>query len=133
LFDESSVTALKPALEFFPPIQQRYITKSHPFRKLEKIEAGMDMSSMSSNMPGMTMTDSMPSSTASATDCSPTGGMDMSNDIDPRMDLLMTILDDTELQVIANFYAVRYWYGVIVIIGLAALLNVVVRLRSRSR
>jgi hypothetical protein len=133
LFDESCVTALESAFEFFPPIQQRYITKSHPFRKLEKIEAEMDMSSMSSNMPGMTMTDSMPSSTASAADGSPTGGMDMSNGTDPRMDLLMTILDDTELQVIANFYAMRYWYGVIVVIGLAALLNIVVHLRSRSR
>jgi hypothetical protein len=93
----------------------------------------MDMSSMSSDMPGMTMTDSMPSSTASAADGSPTGGMYTSNGTDPRMDLLMTILDDTELQVIANFYAMRYWYGVIVVIGLAALLNMVVRLRSRSR
>jgi len=91
------------------------------------------MSSMSSNMPGMTMTDSMPSSTASAANGSPTGGMDMSNDTDPRMNLLMTILDDMELQVIANFYAMRYWYGVIVVIGLAVLLNMAVRLRSRSR
>jgi hypothetical protein len=126
LFDESSVTALESALGFFPPIQQRYITKSHPFRKLEKIEAEMDMSST-------TMTDSMPSSSASAADGSPTGGMDVSNGTDPRMDLLMTILDDTELQVIANFYARRYWYGVIVVIGLTALLNMAVRLRSRSR
>jgi hypothetical protein len=126
LFDDSSATALESVLEFFPPIQQRYITKSHSFRKPEKIEAEMDMSST-------TMTDSMPSSSASAADGSPTGGMDVSNGTDPRMDLLMTILDDTELQVIANFYAMRYWYGVIVVIGLAALLNMVVRLRSRSR
>lgn len=89
------------------------------------------MSSMASNMLGMTMTGSMPSSTASAADGSPTGGMEMSNDTDPRMDLLMQILNDTELQVIANSYARRYWYGVVVVIGLAAVLNIAVRLKSR--
>jgi hypothetical protein len=97
------------------------------------IQAKMDTSSMSSNMAGMTMTDSMPSSTISAALGNSTGGMDMSNDTDPRMDLLMAILDDTELQVISNSYARRYWYGVVVVLSLAALVNIVVRLKSRSR
>ncbi len=81
----------------------------------------------------MTMTVAMPSSTANAADGSSTGGMDMSNDTDPRMDLLMQLLDDTELQVISNSYARRYWYGVVVVIGFAALLNIIMCLRARSR
>jgi ferric-chelate reductase len=93
----------------------------------------MDISSMASDMPGMTMTSSSPSSTVTAADGSPSSGMDMSNATDPRMDLLMQLLDDTELQVISNSYAKRFWYGVVVIIGLAALLHIIIRLRSRSR
>jgi hypothetical protein len=58
--------------------------------------------------------------------------MNMSNET-VQMDLLMGILYDTELQVTSNSYATRFWYGIIVVIGIAAIFNLVLRLVSRSR
>jgi hypothetical protein len=58
--------------------------------------------------------------------------MDMTN-ATQQMDFLMQILDDTELQVISNSYARRYWYGVVVVIGLATLLNAIIRAATYSK
>jgi ferric-chelate reductase len=80
----------------------------------------------------MSITGSAPSSTTSSSDALSTAGMDMTN-ATQQMDFLMQILDDTELQVISNSYARRYWYGVVVIIALAALSNTVMRVASHSR
>lgn len=77
----------------------------------------------------MTMAGSAPSSTADALS---TAGLDMSN-VTVQSDFLAQLLDDTELQVIANSYARRFWYGVVVVIGLAGLFNIIMRARSHSR
>jgi ferric-chelate reductase len=92
----------------------------------------MDASSMDSNMPGMTMAGSAPTNTADAVDALSTAGLDMSN-VTVQSDFLAQLLDDTELQVIANSYARYFWYGVVVVIALAALLNIIMRAVSRSR
>ncbi|KAE9378406.1 ferric reductase-like protein like transmembrane component [Stipitochalara longipes BDJ] len=73
-------------------------------------------------MPGMTMATSAPSSTASAPDPLSTADLRMGNE-SAQMNFLMALLDDTELQVISNSYARRFWYGVVVVIGLAALIK----------
>jgi ferric-chelate reductase len=96
----------------------------------------IDMSSMALNMPGMTMsiTVSAPSSTISESGALSTAGVNMTNATEQfRMDFLTKILDDTELQFISNSYARRYWYGVVVVIGLAAVLNIVMRVASHWR
>ena len=90
------------------------------------------MSSMASDMPGMTMTGSAPSSTANAPDPLSTADLRMGNE-SAQMDFLMALLDDTELQVISNTYATRFWYGVVVVIGLATLLNLFLRVRTSAR
>jgi ferric-chelate reductase len=78
----------------------------------------------------------MPSSTASTASSSPSAvsivGMNMSNET-VQMDILMDILYDTEFQVTSNSYATTFWYGIIVVIGIAAIFNVVLRMISRSR
>jgi ferric-chelate reductase len=94
------------------------------------------------NMPGMSSSMSMapemamPSSAASTVSSSPssvsTVGMNMSNET-VQMDLLMDILYDTELQVTSNSYATRFWYGIIVVIGIAVAFNLFLRMISRSR
>jgi hypothetical protein len=58
--------------------------------------------------------------------------MDMTNET-VQMEILMDILYDTELQVTSNSYATRFWFGVIVVIGLATIFNIVLRMVSRSR
>lgn len=50
-------------------------------------------------------------------------GVDFSNETQ-AMDFLGAILDDTELQVIGNQYAREFWYGIVVVIGIAALFNI---------
>lgn len=82
--------------------------------------------------PGMIM----PSSTASSTDSSTTPlsteGLNMT-DVDVQTDFLANLLDDTELQVTSNYYARAFWYGIVAFIALAAALNLLLRLSSRSR
>jgi ferric-chelate reductase len=94
------------------------------------------------NMPGMSSSMSMalgmamPRSAASTASSSPsavsTVGMNMSNET-VQMDLLIDILYDTELQVTSNSYATRFWYGIIVVIGIAAAFNLFLQMISRSR
>ena len=128
---EDFVTVLDLSLESFSPLQ--HLVLLNRFLDIEgKSQVKMDMSTMASDMPGMTMSGSAASSTASAADALSTANIRMGNE-SAQMDFLMELLDDTEIQVIANSYARRYWYGVVVVIGLATLLNVVMRVASRSR
>jgi ferric-chelate reductase len=50
-----------------------------------------------------------------------------------QMDFLTALLDDTELQVISNFYTRSFWFGVVVVIGIATLLNFFLRVRTGLR
>jgi hypothetical protein len=50
-----------------------------------------------------------------------------------QMDFLTALLDDTELQVISNFHARSFWFGVVVVIGIATLLNLFLRVRTGLR
>lgn len=81
---------------------------------------------------GMAMPSSAPSSTVSSSDALSTVGLDMTN-VSVQMDFLMQLLDDTEIQVLANSYATRFWYGIIVAIALAGIFNVVLRVVLRLR
>jgi ferric-chelate reductase len=59
-------------------------------------------------------------------------GVDFSN-FTQAYDFQQEILDDTILQVIANTYARYFWYGIVVVIGLASLANIgrIVHLKLR--
>lgn len=106
----------------------------------------MDMSSMtgmampassstgvSSTMaPGMGMGMPMASNTDSSSGALSTDGLDMTN-ITVQSDFLAQLLDDLELQVTSNHYATIFWYGIVVVIGLATLSNLILILGSRSR
>ena len=59
-------------------------------------------------------------------------GVDFSNDTQ-AMDFLGQILDDTELQVSENAYARYFWYGAVVVIGIAAIANVHQKANLRLR
>ncbi|CZR60757.1 related to ferric reductase (metalloreductase) [Phialocephala subalpina] len=90
----------------------------------------MDMSSMP---PGMVM----PTATASSTtDSAPialsTEGLNMS-DVTVQTDFLAQLLNDSELQITSNFYARAFWYGIVVAIALASVLNLLQRFISRYR
>lgn len=81
---------------------------------------------MDMDMSGMT------TSSSTDTPLSP-DGVDFSN-ATQAMDFLGEVLDDTTLQVVGNAYARYFWYGVVVVIGLAGMVNVFSQavLRSRS-
>jgi len=59
-------------------------------------------------------------------------GVDFTN-ATQATDFLGDLLDDTILQVIGNDYAQYFWYGVVVVIGIAAVLNFFTILLHRSR
>lgn len=59
-------------------------------------------------------------------------GVDFSN-ATQAMDFLGEILDDTEFQVDGNAFARDFWYGVVLVIGIAAIFNVVQRITLRMR
>jgi len=91
----------------------------------------MDMSGMGmsgSGMSGMDMGDDGSSMIVPLN----TTGVDFTN-ATQASDFLSNLLDDTELQVIGNQYAVYFWYGIVVVIALASLLNAfrVVAMRYR--
>ncbi|TVY90800.1 Ferric/cupric reductase transmembrane component [Lachnellula willkommii] len=73
---------------------------------------------------------------STATDTSPTAlstvGLDMTNET-VKMDFLTQLLDDTVLQVTSNHYATIFWYGIVVVIVLAAIFKFVLRMMARSR
>ncbi len=51
-------------------------------------------------------------------------GVDFSNDTQ-AMDFLGEILNDTDLQISGNAFARYFWYGVVAVIGIAAIFNLV--------
>ncbi len=53
-------------------------------------------------------------------------GVDFS-DPDQASDFLEKMLDDTEFQVVGNAYARAFWYGVVVLIAIAAISNLIHR------
>jgi ferric-chelate reductase len=59
-------------------------------------------------------------------------GVDFSNETQ-AMDFLGDMLDDTVFQVIGNQYARYFWYGVVVVIGIAAIFNVTQKVELRQR
>ncbi|CAF9941551.1 hypothetical protein IMSHALPRED_002778 [Imshaugia aleurites] len=59
-------------------------------------------------------------------------GVDFSNDTQ-AMDFLGEILDDTELQVSGNAFARYFWYGIVLVIGIAAIFNIIQKRTLRSR
>jgi ferric-chelate reductase len=59
-------------------------------------------------------------------------GVDFSN-FTQAYNFQQEILDDTILQVIANAYARYFWYGIVVVIGLACISNISRRIHLRLR
>lgn len=59
-------------------------------------------------------------------------GVDFSN-FTQAYNFQQEILDDTILQVIANSYARYFWYGVVVLIGIATLFNIGRKVHLRLR
>ena len=59
-------------------------------------------------------------------------GVDFSNDTQ-AMDFLGEILDDSDLQISGNAFARYFWYGVVVVIAIAAIFNIVQRTTLRFR
>lgn len=59
-------------------------------------------------------------------------GVDFSNSTQAN-DFLTELLDDSTLMVTSNQYARYFWYGVVVVIGLAALVNIFTQLTLRMR
>lgn len=59
-------------------------------------------------------------------------GVDFSNDTQ-AMDFLGEILDDSDLQISGNAFARYFWYGVVVVIAIAAIFNFVQRTTLRLR
>lgn len=70
----------------------------------------------------MDMGGDSPSSSAPLT----SAGVDFSNETQ-AFDFLQEILDDSVLGVVGNQYARYFWYGVVVVVGLASLCNIVQR------
>ena len=59
-------------------------------------------------------------------------GVDFSN-MTQKMDFLGQILDDTDFQVIGNAFARYFWYGIVVVIGIAAGFNIIQKTTLRMR
>lgn len=67
----------------------------------------------------------------SSTPLSP-AGVDFSNETQAN-DFLGSLLDDTTLQVTGNAYARYFWYGVVVVIGIASAINLFTVVVSKYR
>lgn len=67
----------------------------------------------------------------SSTPLSP-AGVDFSNETQAN-DFLGSLLDDTTLQVKGNAYARYFWYGVVVVIGIASAINLFTVVVSKYR
>ena len=59
-------------------------------------------------------------------------GVDFSN-FTQAYDFQQEILDDSILQVIANSYARYFWYGIVVVIGIATVFNIGRKFHLRMR
>jgi ferric-chelate reductase len=82
---------------------------------------------MGNNMPGLVGR----GSPATLTPLYPTG-YDLMNPTQ-AMDFLEQMLDDSILQIYGEEYSRYFWYGVVVVIGLAAILNLVWRVTLKLR
>jgi hypothetical protein len=54
-------------------------------------------------------------------------------DATQAMDFLSQILNDSILQIYGEEYARNFWYGVVVVIGLAAIFNLIWRVKLKLR
>lgn len=59
-------------------------------------------------------------------------GVDFSN-MTQAMDFLSEILNDAEFQVTGNAFARYFWYGIVVVIGIAAGFNIIQKTTLRMR
>ena len=59
-------------------------------------------------------------------------GYDLTNPAQ-AMSFLSQILDDSILQIYGNEYARNFWYGVVVVIGLASIFNLMWRVKLKLR
>jgi ferric-chelate reductase len=59
-------------------------------------------------------------------------GYDLTNPTQ-AMDFLAQMLDDSILQICGEEYARDFWYGVVVVIGLAAIFNLIWRVKLKLR
>jgi ferric-chelate reductase len=59
-------------------------------------------------------------------------GYDLTN-ATQAFDFLSQMLDDSILQIYGNEYARDFWYGVVVVIGLAGILNLIWRVTLKLR
>jgi ferric-chelate reductase len=82
---------------------------------------------MNNNMPGM-------AGGGSPTTLTPLypAGYDLTNAAQ-AVDFLSQMLDDSILQIYGEEYARNFWYGVVVFIGLAAILNLIWRVELKLR
>ncbi|KAK4692075.1 hypothetical protein P7C71_g5059, partial [Lecanoromycetidae sp. Uapishka_2] len=81
---------------------------------------------MDMNMPGMDV-----GGDSSSTPLNDTG-VDFSN-ATQAMEFLGKILDDSELQIDGNAFARYFWYGIVVVIGIAAIFNIIQRFTLQLR
>ena len=49
------------------------------------------------------------------------------------MDFLEQLLDDSDLQISGNAYATYFWYGIAVVLAIAAIFNIVQKITLRLR
>ena len=82
---------------------------------------------MNDNMPGMPKC----GSSTTLTPLYPTGYN--LTDATQAMDFLSQMLNDSILQICGEEYARNFWYGVVAVIGLAAILNLVWRVKLKLR
>lgn len=59
-------------------------------------------------------------------------GVDFSNNTQ-AMDFLGELLDDSDLQISGNAFARYFWYGIVVVIGIAAVFNIIQNTTLRVR
>lgn len=74
----------------------------------------------------------MSSGDSSSTGPLTSAGVDFSNETQ-AFDFLQEILDDSTLGLVGNQYARYFWYGVVVVIGIATICNVMQRAVLRMR
>ena len=74
------------------------------------------------NMDGMSMTSGSLSSM----------GLDLSNDT-IAMDFLMALLDDSAFQTLDIAVSQAFWYGIVIVVGIACLVNILCKLKYRAR
>lgn len=86
------------------------------------------------HVPNMDMDTSMPmhamgDGSSSALNAS---AVDFSNDTQ-AMDFLEQLLDDSDLQISGNAFARYFWYGIVVVVAIAAIFNIVQKITLRLR